>query len=44
MKNPDAQVHMREAAGLAISYQPIYYDLRESHLAHGDHSAGTSTA
>jgi len=35
MKNPDAQVHMREAAGLAISYQPIYYDLRESHLAAG---------
>jgi quinol monooxygenase YgiN len=37
MKNPDAQVHMREAAGLAISYQPIYYDLRESHLAAGGH-------
>lgn len=33
MKNPDAGVHMREAASLAISYDPIYYDLRESHLA-----------
>ena len=39
MKNPDAQVHMREAAGLATSYQPIYYDLRESHLAAGGHQA-----
>jgi quinol monooxygenase YgiN len=33
MKNPEAGVHMREAASLAISYEPIYYDLRESHLA-----------
>jgi quinol monooxygenase YgiN len=33
MKNPEARVHMREAASLAISYEPIYYDLRESHLA-----------
>ncbi len=26
-KNPDAQPHMKEAADLATSYDPIFYDL-----------------
>ena len=39
LKNPDAQPHMREAAGLAISFQPLLYDLRESHLAAASHRA-----
>lgn len=33
MANPDAQVHMREAAAIATSFEPIYYDLRETHDA-----------
>lgn len=31
MANPDAQPHMREAAAIAASFQPIYYELRETH-------------
>lgn len=31
MKNPDAQVHMRKAAEIADSFDPIYYELREVH-------------
>ncbi|RYH64982.1 MAG: antibiotic biosynthesis monooxygenase [Alcaligenaceae bacterium] len=31
MKNPAAHVHMREAAAIAKSFTPIYYELRESH-------------
>lgn len=33
MKNPDAQVHMRKAAEIADSFDPIYYELREVHSA-----------
>jgi quinol monooxygenase YgiN len=33
MRDPRAQVHMREAAGIADSFEPIYYELRESHTA-----------
>ena len=35
MKDPAAQVHMREAAGIATSFTPIYYDLLETHSAKG---------
>lgn len=31
MANPDSRVHMREAAAIATSFEPIFYDLRESH-------------
>jgi quinol monooxygenase YgiN len=31
MKDPAAQVHMRDAASIATSFSPIYYDLREVH-------------
>jgi quinol monooxygenase YgiN len=33
MKNPAAQVHMQEAASIARSFDPIYYELRETHSA-----------
>ena len=33
MKDPAAQVHMREAASIATSFSPIYYDLCEVHSA-----------
>jgi quinol monooxygenase YgiN len=33
MKDPAAQVHMREAAAIAKSFEPIYYELRETHPA-----------
>ena len=33
MKDPAAHVHMREAAGIATSFTPIYYELREAHAA-----------
>lgn len=33
MANPDATLHMREAAALASSFEPIYYELREAHVA-----------
>lgn len=33
MKNPDAQAHMRKAADIADSLDPIYYELREAHSA-----------
>jgi hypothetical protein len=33
MRDPTAQVHMREAAGIAESFEPICYELRESHTA-----------
>lgn len=33
MKDPAAQVHMRKAAEIAVSFDPIYYQLRESHAA-----------
>lgn len=33
MKDPEAQAHMREAAGFAASFESIYYDLRERHVA-----------
>jgi quinol monooxygenase YgiN len=35
MRDPTAQSHMREAAGIADSFEPIYYDLRETHIAEG---------
>jgi quinol monooxygenase YgiN len=31
MADPVAQVHMREAAAIAEGFDPIYYELRESH-------------
>ncbi len=33
MKNSSAQVHMQEAAGIARSFDPIYYELRATHSA-----------
>jgi len=33
MKDPAARAHMQEIARLAISFDPIYYELRESHAA-----------
>lgn len=33
MANPDAGVHMHEAASIASSFEPIYYELRETHEA-----------
>jgi quinol monooxygenase YgiN len=33
MKDPTAQAHMKESAALAISFSPIYYELRETHAA-----------
>jgi quinol monooxygenase YgiN len=33
LKDPSAQVHMRRAAGIANSFTPIYYELRETHGA-----------
>lgn len=31
MADPDAQAHMRQAAAIATSFEPIYYQLRETH-------------
>lgn len=31
--DPAAQAHRREAGGMATSFDPIYYDLRETHSA-----------
>lgn len=33
MKDPAAGIHMRQAAGIATSFAPIYYELRETHSA-----------
>lgn len=33
MSDPEAQAHMQKAAALAESFDPIYYELRESHSA-----------
>ena len=33
VKNPQTQAHMREAAALASNFDPIFYDLVETHLA-----------
>jgi len=33
MSDPAARVHMKEAAGIATSFDPIYYALRERHAA-----------
>jgi hypothetical protein len=33
MKDPAARAHMQEIARLAVSFDPIYYELRESHAA-----------
>ncbi len=33
MANPAAREHMGEAARIATSFEPIYYELRESHAA-----------
>lgn len=33
MNDPDAQTHMRKAAEIAESFDPIYYELVESHSA-----------
>ncbi len=31
-RDPEAQLHMREAAAIAKSYEPIFYELRETHF------------
>ena len=33
--NPTAQAHMREAAALAVSYDPVFYELRHAIGAKG---------
>jgi quinol monooxygenase YgiN len=33
MSDPDARVHMKKAAEIAQSFTPIYYELRETHVA-----------
>lgn len=33
MSDPAARAHMKEAASIAMSFDPIYYSLRESHEA-----------
>ena len=33
MSDPAAQAHMRQAAAVATAFDPIYYDLCESHSA-----------
>ena len=33
MATPEPRVHMRKAAEIATSFEPIYYDLKESHTA-----------
>lgn len=33
MQDPAARTHMRQAAEIAESFDPIYYELRESHSA-----------
>jgi quinol monooxygenase YgiN len=35
MKDPEAKQHMQKAASIAISFEPIFYELRESHSAPG---------
>ena len=35
LSNPDAQPHMKEAADLAESYDPVFYELRYVHGASG---------
>lgn len=34
MKNPECREHMVKAAGIASSYEPLYYALLESHEEH----------
>jgi quinol monooxygenase YgiN len=33
MADPEARAHMHQAGGIATSFSPIYYELRESHSA-----------
>lgn len=33
MSDPSAREHMKEAAAIAVTFDPIYYELRESHAA-----------
>jgi quinol monooxygenase YgiN len=33
VQNPESQAHMRDAAALASTFNPIFYDLIETHLA-----------
>ena len=33
MADPAARTHMQEAAGIATSFDPVYYELRETHAA-----------
>lgn len=33
MSDPEAREHMRQVAAIALSFEPIYYTLRESHRA-----------
>ena len=35
MSDPAARSHMREAADIADSFEPISYDLRETHSGEG---------
>lgn len=39
MADPRAVAHMREAAALATSFDPVYYDLRETYAAPGARDA-----
>lgn len=34
-RDPEVQAHMREAAALALSFDPVFYDLRQTHAAGG---------
>lgn len=33
MVDPEAMAHMRETAAMAVAFEPLYYDLRETHAA-----------
>lgn len=33
LASPNSKPHLQEAAGIALSFQPIIYDLRECHVA-----------
>ena len=35
MADPAAREHMQQIAGIALSFDPIYYELRETHVAQG---------
>lgn len=41
LNDADAQVHMKQAASIAQAFEPIFYDLRETHTADGERSSST---